>query len=31
MLRDGRISHALVHCAFLHLAARGGLTLGPGR
>jgi ADP-ribose pyrophosphatase len=28
MLRDGRITHALVHCAFLHLAARGGLALG---
>jgi 8-oxo-dGTP pyrophosphatase MutT (NUDIX family) len=31
MLRDGRITHALVHSAFLHLAARGGLALGPGR
>ncbi len=27
MLRDGRITHALVHCAFLHLALRGGLRL----
>jgi len=29
LLADGTITHALVICAFAHLALRGGLDLGP--